>query len=67
MMWEYMTVVAPVRRTLFWGRFQAQGLTDQLNVLGKEGWELVSTSPSWTGWGGTRELTLVLKRPVPSE
>ena len=67
MMWEYMTVAAPVRRTFWRLNLQAQGLTDRLNELGKEGWELVAISPTWFAWGGTRDLLLMLKRPIPSE
>jgi len=67
MLWEYMTVVAPVRRTLFRGSIQAQGLTDRLNELGRAGWELVAASPTWSGWGGTRDLVFLLKRAVSSD
>jgi hypothetical protein len=66
MTWEYMTVVAPIRRSLFRGDLQAQGLTDRLDELGKEGWELVAISPTWFPWGGSRDLLLMLKRPVGS-
>ena len=69
MKWEYRTVLSDARSSWFgWGsKFDGQALTDRLNELGEENWELVSMAAinSWN-FGETKYTVLILKRPVPS-
>lgn len=41
MRWEYKTIDVSVKRAFFGGTIYAGALEEQLNVLGREGWELV--------------------------
>ena len=67
MKWEYLTVLCHAGRGLFGGKFKEQALTDNLNELGQENWELVSMTTTNTElFGATRDIVLILKRPVPS-
>jgi hypothetical protein len=62
--WEYMTVV--LRAGGFFaggGQIDPQALTDRLNVLGEDGWELVSVFDTNRASGETRVVVAVLKRP----
>jgi len=63
--WEYKVLkFAPGRGLgVFAGsNVKAEAVEQQLNQLGKDGWELV-TSVSSIGQGSTTELGLILKRP----
>ena len=60
--WEYMILDVTVA-TLFAGPvLKGDALTERLNQLGTEGWELVSTS-TLQGVRGSRTLVGILKRP----
>jgi hypothetical protein len=49
----------------FWGQdFDAQALTDKLNELGREGWEIVSTVDTEIYGGSSRGLLFTLKREI---
>ena len=60
--WEYMVLDSNVSNW-FLPKLDAGALTNQLNELGKQGWEVVGMS-SMEGLprGSTRDLILVLKR-----
>ncbi|MBI1841479.1 MAG: DUF4177 domain-containing protein [Verrucomicrobia bacterium] len=62
--WEYRTLVLPATGLILGGKVDAQKLTDRLNELGGEGWELVSTFDTAMFEGETREVFAVLKRPM---
>lgn len=62
MKWEYMTVVADARSGFLGGKFDAQALTNRLNELGREGWELVTAVDTNMYSGQSRDLVLLLKR-----
>ena len=64
MKWEYMTLLWDARRGFLGGKIDRQGLNDQLNQLGSEGWELVAVTDTSQEGGSTRNLLLILKRPV---
>jgi hypothetical protein len=50
--------------TLFAGPIlKGDALTERLNQLGAEGWELVSTSTLQVDSGRTRTFVCILKRP----
>lgn len=64
MKWEYMTLLLPAGGLMLGGRIDAQKLTDRLNELGGEGWELVSAFDTNMLDGQTRDVITVLKRPA---
>jgi hypothetical protein len=61
--WDYMTVMVPATGLLHGGKIDAQGMTDRLNQLGGDGWELVSIFETNMREGRTRDVFAVLKRP----
>jgi len=64
MKWEYMTLMLPATGLILGGKIDAQKLTDRLNQLGSERWELVSIFDTNMLDGKTRDVFAVLKRPV---
>jgi len=61
--YEYTTLDVA---TSFWSsKINAQELTDKLNDLGRNGWELTSTVDLNQTHGATKGLLLVLKRELP--
>ena len=60
--YEYMTLDVAAG---FWSsKINAQELTDKLNELGRNGWELTSTVDLNRAQGATKGLLLVLKREL---
>ncbi len=47
----------------FWGGVDREVLTERLNQLGSQGWEVVATTPL-TAAGTTTSLVITLKREV---
>lgn len=66
MKWEYMTLVLPASGWFLGGKVDVQSFTARLNLLGVEGWELVSTFETTMLEGKTRDVIAVLKRPLGS-
>jgi hypothetical protein len=66
MKWEYMTLMVPAGGLGLGlgGKIDGQELTDRLNKLGGEGWELVSVFDTNMLEGKTRDVIAVLKRPL---
>ncbi len=63
--WEYKTLTFEAAG--FWsggGKLDAQMLTDQLNELGDQGWELVSVFDTTKLEGQTRQVYAVMKRAL---
>ncbi len=60
MRWEYKTVAFKKRR-FFSGAIDAEAFNQQLDGLGREGWELVSICPS-VFMGAPTGVIAVLKR-----
>ena len=61
--WEYKTLTFEAAG--FWsggGKLDAQLLDEQLNLLGSQGWELVSVFDTTKLEGQTRQVYAVLKR-----
>ncbi|AQG78141.1 DUF4177 domain-containing protein [Spirosoma montaniterrae] len=46
------------------GKVDAQDLTDKLNEMGREGWEVVSVVDTEVYGGGSRGLLVTLKREI---
>ncbi len=59
MRWEYKTLSFK-KRSFFSGTIDADAFTQQLDALGREGWELVSICPN--ALGAVSGLVAVLKR-----
>jgi hypothetical protein len=53
----------PATGLILGGKLDAQKLTDRLNQLGEEGWELVSVFDTNMLEGKTRDVFAILKRP----
>jgi hypothetical protein len=64
MKWEYKTVMFPATGLFLGGRIDPQILTDRLNQLGSQRWELVSIFDTNMSQGQTRDVFAVLKRAV---
>jgi hypothetical protein len=60
--WEYMTLTMAAGGFFLGGAIDGQELTDRLNELGAEGWELVSIFDTNMSDGRTRDVLAVLKR-----
>lgn len=60
MKWEYQTLKLKAGGWLG-GEVDTDGLREQLNALGREGWELVNAFVPASGQG---EVVAILKRPV---
>ncbi len=61
---EYQLLDVPVDKSFWGGKIDVQALTDKLNELGREGWELVSTVDTELYGGGSRGLLVMLKREL---
>ena len=61
MNWEYKTFVFNKRQFLT-GEPQIKELTEELNLQGEQGWELVNVIPP-AGFGGPRSFIAIFKRP----
>ncbi|HEX6370617.1 MAG TPA: DUF4177 domain-containing protein [Longimicrobium sp.] len=61
--WEYQTLKLKPGGWLG-GKVDTDALRAQLNALGQEGWELVSAFDTAAGQGASREVVVILKRPV---
>lgn len=59
---EYMTF--NIAANIWSSKIDEQELTDQLNQLGQQGWELVSASDLNWAQGATRGLIMILKREL---
>ena len=65
MQWEYTTIAVGAGGFLTGGgQIDPQALTDHLNTLGDDGWELVSVFDTNRASGETRVVMAVLKRAV---
>jgi hypothetical protein len=63
MTWEYYTYTVDVSGWFVSGDVNAGKLTESLNSIGAEGWELVSALSTVNG-GDSNNLVFVFKRPV---
>ncbi|HEU4629738.1 MAG TPA: DUF4177 domain-containing protein [Gemmatimonadaceae bacterium] len=64
MRWEYRTLMLGAGGVFLGGEVDGQALTDQLNALGAEEWELVTAFDTNMGRGRTRDVIALLKRPA---
>lgn len=60
--WEYKTMKVQTKG-FTGGILEIESFDEQLNRLGQEGWELVSTFVTTAGSGASREAVAIFKRP----
>lgn len=68
--WEYTTIQLDFQSGKVFsqgGLFDSSFFTNELNRLGWDGWELVSTFDTNMVQGATRYVIAVLKRPLTAE
>lgn len=46
------------------GLVNFQALSDRLNELGREGWEVINSTDINRNYGDTRNVMIILKRPL---
>ncbi len=63
--WEYMILDVGVAGFWLGPNLDGNALTAKLNELGAEGWEALGLSDMATTQGRTKDLVIILKRPVP--
>ena len=64
--WEYMILDVGVAGFWLGPNLDGNALTAKLNELGAEGWEALGLSDMATTQGRTKDLVIILKRPIPS-
>lgn len=64
---EYMTIALGATGWFASGKIDFDHLTERLNELGREGWELVTAEDTTGVHGVTRDLALFLKREIEQE
>lgn len=62
MNWEYRTMKFPATGGFLGGKFNEAALTDKLNELGQQRWELVAAFATHQGYGQSRDIVAILKR-----
>jgi hypothetical protein len=64
--WEYKTIKFSVGGIMGGAKIDDGGIEEQLNAVGLQGWELVSTIVGHKHLGQSDEIVLILKRQKPS-
>lgn len=60
---EYKTIKMTPKRAIFDQKLEDESLVEEMNVLGKEGWELVTSIDNKMG-GTSKSIILIFKRPL---
>jgi hypothetical protein len=63
MNWEYKTIKLAAKG-FTGGKFDENQLDLYMNQLGSEGWELVTGFDTNKGYGETRDVVVIFKRPL---
>lgn len=63
MLWEYLTHTVPTEGIFLTGHVDPRRVSQDLNRLGDDGWELVSAFDTSWAKGGSRLIVLIFKRP----
>jgi hypothetical protein len=64
MKWEYKTIKVDSKKTFGGVKFDENTFDNILNELGQQGWELVSAVSVNQGWGESKHIVGILKRPI---
>jgi len=62
MKWEYR-ILKKGTKGFTGGKFDEQELEKEINELGRQEWELVAAFGTSQGYGATREIVLLFKKP----
>ncbi len=62
--WEYKSLIVGTHGIFAGGRADGGEIEQELNSLGAKGWELVSAYSTQQAEGRTRDMVMILKRPV---
>jgi len=62
MNWDYKTVKFPASGGFLGGKFDEAALTERLNELGGQRWELVAAFSTHQGYGQSRDIVAIFKR-----
>ena len=63
MKWEYRTVKLSTQGFWSGGELDEAALDAAMNDIGEEGWELVSAFGTNKGFGESRDVVVIFKRP----
>ena len=61
---EYKTLEVPVTGWYWGGKIDAQAMTDRLNELGKEGWQVSAMNETNMWRGASRALIIILQKEI---
>ncbi len=62
--WKYKVLEFNPTRSLMAARIDKKSIEDELNELGKQGWEVVSGFTTADGHGNTKKIVYTLKREL---
>ena len=57
-------VLAYDTKGFFGGSVEVEQLEEQLNLLGEEGWEMVSSTNSTQSYGASKSIVCIFKRKI---
>ena len=63
MKWEYKTIKLPTEGLWSAGALDESALDAAMNEIGDDGWELVSAFSTNKGFGESRDVVVMFKRP----
>ncbi|MDA7950457.1 MAG: DUF4177 domain-containing protein [Pirellulaceae bacterium] len=64
--WEYKTVKIEATGWFTGGQLDASEVDEQLNKLGMQGWEAITSAATNMGYGQTKYVVYTLKRECPA-
>lgn len=60
--YEYTILEVPVKRWFLGGKVDTQALTDKLNELGRQGWQVTTMTDTNMAQGASRSLFVILQK-----
>ncbi|MCF8020830.1 DUF4177 domain-containing protein [Petrocella sp. FN5] len=60
--WKYKVVEFDTKKSFGGGKIDRQYIEDQLNELGRQGWEIISNFTTNEGYGNTKKIVYTFKR-----
>lgn len=62
--WEYKTLKVSASHGFLGGKTDPREINEELNNLGAQGWELVTSFVTHMGYGSSRDVILIFKRKI---